>query len=202
MSISNIYIFRHGETYYNKRKIFTGWRDSKLTDKGIKQAEKIAEMLKDKNIDVGYASDLTRSIQTLKIVLKYHPNAKIIIDPRIRERSYGVLEGKSKVKYEREHPDLYPLIHRGYDTPPPGGESLKMVEERVTPFIVELVDDLMKKPKDIAISAHGNSMRPMFKFFENLSIKEMCSIEIPQDTYFHYTIDGKGKIKVIRGILR
>ena len=202
MGWRNIYLFRHGQTNYNKRGIFTGWRDSKLTPEGKEEAERIAEQLKDKNIDIGYASDLSRSIDTLKIVLKYHPNAKVYIDPRIRERSYGALEGRSKRRFERQHPKIYPLIHRGYDFPPPQGESIKMVEARVLPFIKDLISYLKENSFDVAISAHGNSMRPMFRYFEHLTIDQMCKIEIPQNTYFHYQVNEYEEVKVVKGIVK
>ena len=89
-----IYVFRHGQTYYNRDHIFTGWKDSKLTPKGIKQAKIIAKKLKNKKFQVAYTSDLSRCKDTLKEVLRYHLEVKEkIIDWRLRERRYGKLEG-------------------------------------------------------------------------------------------------------------
>jgi 2,3-bisphosphoglycerate-dependent phosphoglycerate mutase len=91
----HIYLFRHGQTYNNKNHVFTGWKDSKLTSKGIKDAKSVAAKLKNKKIDVAYHSGLGRSINTLKEILKFHHECKSIIkDKRIMERSYGELEGK------------------------------------------------------------------------------------------------------------
>jgi 2,3-bisphosphoglycerate-dependent phosphoglycerate mutase len=89
-----IYLFRHGKTYYNQKGIFTGWKDSKLTLRGKWDAMRIARKLKSKNFQVAYQTKLSRSKDTLRIVLKYHPECKkIITDNRMIERSYGVLEG-------------------------------------------------------------------------------------------------------------
>ncbi len=185
-----IYLFRHGQTYYNKNGYFTGWKDSKLTPQGIKDAEKVAKKLKDKRIDVAFCSHLSRSKQTLKIVLKYHPECKkIIVDDRIIERSYGKLQGTShKVFIEKYGKAKYDLYHRSYDIPPPGGESIKMVEKRVYDFIQFLIKYMKENKVNVAISAHGNSMRPFRRYFENLSIKEMMKLENPWDDYFEYKI--------------
>lgn len=91
-----IYLFRHGRTTYNEKGIFTGWKNPSLTSGGIRDAEKVARKLKNKKFEVAIQSNLKRSKDTLKIVLKYHPECKkIITDNRIRERSYGILEGTS-----------------------------------------------------------------------------------------------------------
>jgi 2,3-bisphosphoglycerate-dependent phosphoglycerate mutase len=105
-----IYLFRHGQTDYNKKGIFTGWKDSKLTAKGREDAKKIALELRDKRIDVAFQTHLSRSKDTLKEVLKYHPECKKIIeDDRMIERSYGDLEGM-------KHEDFIKKIgKRSYD---------------------------------------------------------------------------------------
>ena len=91
-----IYLFRHGKTIYNSKGIFTGWKDSKLASEGIKNAKKVAEILKNKKFQIAFQTRLSRSKDTLKYVLKFHPECKkIITDNRMIERSYGVLEGKS-----------------------------------------------------------------------------------------------------------
>jgi len=187
----HIYLFRHGQTYYNKNKIFTGWKDSKLTPLGIKQAEHVAMKLKNKKIEVGFQSHLSRSKKTLKIVLKYHPECKkIITDDRIIERSYGKLQGISHRVFIREHgKKLYDIYHRSYDIPPVGGESIKMVEKRVMKFIKDLLKFMKKEKVNVAVSAHGNSMRPFRRYFEHLTIKEMMELENPWDDYFDYVVE-------------
>ncbi|MBW2993267.1 2,3-bisphosphoglycerate-dependent phosphoglycerate mutase [Candidatus Woesearchaeota archaeon] len=214
-----IYIFRHGQTYYNRDKRFTGWKDSKLTPLGIKQSKKIANRLKKKKIDVAYQTRLSRSKDTLKYVLKYHPECKkTITDNRMIERNYGKLQGTSHKEFVKEEgTDTYKtllhwhkvdhlhgrekqefiknvgeaelkIVRRSYSVRPPRGESVKDVEKRVKSFIKDLLKKMGKEKINVAISAHGNSMRPFRKYFEKLSIKEMMELENPWDNYFEYTV--------------
>ena len=187
----HIYLFRHGQTYFNRDKRCTGWLDSKLTPQGINDAKKIAQKLEKKKIDVAFQTRLSRSKDTLKEVLKYHPECKtIIVNDKMIERSYGKFEGiyhKTIIaKYGKERFDKW---HRAYDYPPPGGESVKMVEKRVLSFIKELIPFMKKNKVNVAISAHGNSMRPFRRYFEHLTIEQMGKIENPWDDYFDYTVD-------------
>jgi 2,3-bisphosphoglycerate-dependent phosphoglycerate mutase len=185
-----IYLFRHGQTFYNKAHIFTGWKDSKLTSLGIKQARVIAKKLKNKKIDAAYTSDLSRCRKTLKEVLKYHKECKkTIVDKRLRERSYGKLQGMSHKKFiEKNGTEKFNIYHRSYDVAPPGGESMKMVEKRVLAFIRDLLEFVRKNKVDVAISASGNSMRPFRRYFEKASINEMMKWEMPWDDYFEYSV--------------
>jgi len=187
----HIYLFRHGQTYFNLAKRFTGWKDSKLSPLGIKTAEKLAKKMKNLKIDVAFCSSLSRSRQTLKIVLKYHPECKkIIVDDRIIERSYGDLQGKyHKTIIEKYGKEQFDIWHRSYDVAPPGGESIKMVEKRVLSFIKDLIKMMKKEKVNVAVSAHGNSMRPFRRYFEKLTIEEMMKLENPYDDYFDYVIE-------------
>jgi 2,3-bisphosphoglycerate-dependent phosphoglycerate mutase len=189
----HIYLFRHGQTTYNRDKRFTGWLDAKLTKSGIKQAKIVAKKLKNKKFGIAYSNDLSRCVDTLKEVLKYHPECKkIILDKRIRERSYGKFQGKYHYqiinKYGKE---MFDKWHRDYDFPPPNGESIKMVEKRVLAFIKELLKTMKKEKTNVAISASGNSMRPFRRYFEHLTIKQMMKLENPWDDYFEYVVEVK-----------
>jgi len=184
-----IYVFRHGETYDNRNKRFSGWRNAKLTPRGKKQAEILGKKLKDAHIDICITSDLQRAQETAKIVFKHHKGIKFEVDPRIKERSYGDLQGKSKDKLMREDPEKAMMYRRGYDVPPPKGESMKMVEERVFPFCAELVERVRQNNVNVAVSCHGNSMRAIRRFFEHMSLIETLTHENPlaQD-YAQYVI--------------
>ena len=185
-----IYLFRHAQTVFNKNHFFTGWLDSKLTPFGKVQAKVIARKLANKEIDVAICTSLSRSRDTLSTVLKRHPECRaVFVDDRMIERSYGKLSGTSHAKYEREHSagELH-NIRRKYDYPPPGGESVKMVEKRVLPFIRDLIKYMKKYRVNVAISAHGNSMRPFRRHFEKLSKKQMMTLENPWDDYFEYKV--------------
>lgn len=186
--MAKIYIFRHGQTEDNITHTFSGFRNPPLNEHGIYEAKEIAEKLKDVNPTLCYQSDQTRAIQTLQIVLEnYHPNTKVITDARIKERDYGDLTGKNKDEEARKNPDQYKLWHRSYDTPPPNGESVKMVEIRVLDFLNEVIPT-WKENDIIFISSSANAIRPMRRYFEHLTIEEMCSYEYTPSEIFEYQI--------------
>jgi len=188
--ICKIYLFRHGQTFYNLEHRFTGWKDSKLAPIGIKQSKKVALKLKNKKIGAAFQTRLSRSKDTLKEVLKFHPECNIIIqDDRMIERSYGKLEGHFHKRFiEEKGRKLFDIYHRSYETPPPKGESVKMVEKRVLSFIKDLLAFIKIKKVNVVISAHGNSMRPFRRYFEHFSIRKMSQIENPWDDYFEYNV--------------
>ena len=151
----------------------------------------MAEKLKEKTFQIAFGTSLSRSSNSLKIVLKYHPECKkVIIDDRLIERSYGDLERKHHKtiikKYGKKQFDLW---HRSYNVPPPRGESLEMVEKRVLSFVKDLLTLMKREKVNVAISAHNNSMRPFRRYFENLTINEMMALENPYNKYFDYTIE-------------
>ena len=187
----HIYLFRHGQTYFNRDKRFTGWKDSKLTPKGRADAKKLARELKSKKIDVAFVTRLSRSRDTMREVLKYHSECRAVItNDKMIERSYGKLAGQYHkdiiAKYGKERFDKW---HRAYDFPPPGGESINMVEKRVLSFIKELLAFMKREKVNVAIAAHGNSIRPFRRYFEHLTIQQMTKLENPWDAYFDYVIE-------------
>ena len=214
-----IYVFRHGRTVYNVKGIFTGWRDPPLTFQGIKDSKKIAEKLKNKKFQVAFQTHLRRSKETLKYVLKYHPECKkVIIDDRIIERRYGILEGMKhedfirkigKMSYDfRVEGDAienldsrlrkkaenflgekeFEIVHRGYDIAVPKGESFADVEKRVASFINYLKEFIKKNKVNVVISSHGNSMRLFRKIMEKSSKEETIKWFIPYDKVFIYKV--------------
>jgi bisphosphoglycerate-dependent phosphoglycerate mutase family 1 len=214
-----IFLFRHGQTTFNRDGIFTGHLNPKLTKKGLSQARLIAKKLKKEKFQIAFHSKLTRSKQTLNEVLKFHPECtQIIEDDRIIERDYGNLNGTSHKSFVNmmgkrivdleESGDIiedlspvarkeaekflgekeFELIHRGFYVPPAKGESFSMVEKRVRSFIIDLIKMMKKKHVNVAISAHGNSIRLFRKIMEKASIKETVSWTIPYDKYYTYKI--------------
>lgn len=183
-----IYVFRHGESNDNCQRVFSGWRDSKLSSKGRSQAKVLAPKLKNKKIDVCIVSRLSRSKQTAKIALK-GKKVSYEVDDRIIERDYGKLTGKSKEKLMEE--DFVDAVkyRRFFDFPPPGGESLKDVKKRVYPFCDDLVKRVRRTGENVAISCHGNSMKIIRLYFEKLEIIDVLVQENPlaQD-YAEYVI--------------
>jgi 2,3-bisphosphoglycerate-dependent phosphoglycerate mutase len=184
----NLFVFRHAETTDNSNQIFSGWRDPDLTSKGLSQAGEVAQQLKQEKIDYAFTSHLLRARKTLEIVLKPHLEVPVFIDDRLIERCYGTLQGKSKIEIAAERPEWFAKIHRDYDFPPPEGESLKMVENRTLPFVDQLEGWLRQNPGNVAISCHGNSMRPIRRVFEHLSLRQMLQLENPQDEAMEYAL--------------
>ena len=179
---STIYIFRHGQTKDNANFIFSGARESKLTKEGKKQAEVLAEKLKNIKFDRLISSPQVRAVETMKIVMsknKFSKDLPIEIDNRLRERSYGDLTGKSKMDIQLKDPEELMKIRRSYDYIPPNGESIEMVCKRVADFCDELTSELKGKNLKVAISCHGNSIRGFRKYFENLDNETTAKLETP-----------------------
>lgn len=195
MSKCHIYLFRHGQTHFNRQKRFTGWLDADWTEKGVQNARKTARKLKNKRLDVAFETSLKRSIRTLNVVLKYHPECYLKLkDDRMMERCYGKLQGQSHAAFIRKHGKvLFDRYHRAYNFPPPKGESVRMIEKRVLSFVKDLIKFIKKYKVNVAISAHGNSMRPFRRYFEKASVSSMMKWEMPYDNYFEYSIDVSGK---------
>ncbi len=185
-----IYLFRHGRTKDNVQGKFSGWRNSKLVKSGKDDAKIIALRLKDKKIDIAFQTELSRSKDTLKEVLKFHPECREIITAnRVIERNYGELSGKTHLDVVKEtSPAQYDKWHRGWDNRPPQGESFQDVEKRVKKFIDNLKKYMKKHQVNVAISAHGNSIRLFRKIIEHKSKKDCVSWFIPYDDYFEYDV--------------
>ncbi len=214
-----VYLFRHGQTTSNRDEKFTGQKEAKLTKLGERNAKRVAQELKNKRFEVAIHTSLSRSKDTLKFVLKFHPECKIILeDDRMIERSYGALEGTTHEQFIRKigeqsynlrtHGDFiaglgprmrkkveeflgeeeYKAIHRGYNVAAPGGESFANVEKRVKSFIKDLKKFMRKNKVNVAISAHGNSIRLFRKIMDNVSKEESIKWFIPYDKVFTYGI--------------
>jgi 2,3-bisphosphoglycerate-dependent phosphoglycerate mutase len=187
-----IYLFRHGQTDFNRDSKFTGFVDAKLTKTGKEDAQIVAIRLKKKKFGTAFHTSLSRSKDTLKEVIKFHPECKkLICDNRMIERSYGEIAGKTHLQVVKKYsPEKYDLWHRSWDISPPKGESFSDVERRVSEFILDLKKYIKENKTNVVISAHGNSIRLFRKIMEKLSIKETCEIYIPYDKVFVYKING------------
>lgn len=195
-----VYVFRHGQTFYNRAHVFTGFKDSKLTQKGIREARVIARKLRGKKLQVAFYTRLSRSRDTLKEVLKYHPECKRLIkDDRMIERSYGDLAGTyHSTVIRRFGQERYDTWHRGFGIRPPGGESFADVARRVRPFIKDLIKFVNRNRVDVAVSAHGNSIRLFRHITEGASVEKTCKWFIPYDKIFVYRVRGNSiKLKKV-----
>jgi 2,3-bisphosphoglycerate-dependent phosphoglycerate mutase len=184
-----IFLFRHGQTYFNRDNKFTGFIDSKISSAGKDDAKIVALRLKNEKISIAFHTSLTRSKETLNEVLKFHKNVRLIEDDRMIERHYGELSGKTHYEVVKKFGvRKYDEWHRGFNSRPPKGESFSDVEKRVKSFIKDLKEFVKKENVNIAISAHGNSIRLFRKIMESLSVKETCEIFVPYDKVYVYEI--------------
>ncbi|ADY52327.1 phosphoglycerate mutase [Pseudopedobacter saltans DSM 12145] len=179
---SVLILLRHGQSLWNLENRFTGWQDIDITKKGEEEALHAGKLLKNEKIDIAFTSTLKRAQHTLEIILKECgiENIPVIIDKRLNERSYGDLEGLNKsdtaLKYGS---DQVMIWRRSYDVAPPGGESLKNTAQRVLPYFHKTIAPKLMEGKTVLIVAHGNSLRALMMFLENLSPEEIANTEIP-----------------------
>jgi 2,3-bisphosphoglycerate-dependent phosphoglycerate mutase len=201
--MSYLVLVRHGESEWNAKGLWTGWRDIPLTQKGREEAEHAGNHIKDIHFDYAYTSALIRAQQTLDEILKViGQTPPIEKDKALNERNYGDYTEKNKWDLQKELGEYeFQKIRRSWDYPPPNGESLKMVYERSVPYFQQEIEPKLKDGKNILVSAHGNSLRALVKFLENISDESISDLEIGTGEAYVYQIDEKGKIvnKEIRG---
>lgn len=217
-------LIRHGESEWNKLNLFTGWTDVGLSEKGITEANEAGFLLKENNFDfdVCYCSYLKRAINTLNIVLERMDRQwlPVIKTWKLNERHYGALQGLNKAetteKYGEEQVKLW---RRSFDVPPPAldkddkrcphnqapyrnvdkselpyNESLKDTIERVIPYYEEVIKKDMLDGKRVLITAHGNSLRALVKYLDNLTDEEIISVNIPTGIPLVYEFDDNFKV--------
>ena len=183
-------LLRHGESQWNLENRFTGWKNVPLTEKGETEAKKAGELLKKHNIHVDrvFSSVLERANRTAEIAIiqaelnNLLENNKLIMtcSEKLNERDYGDLVGLNKQETaDKFGKDQVHIWRRSYDTPPPNGESLKDVVERVSPYFKENIKPLIDKGENILIAAHGNSLRAMMIELGMYKPEEISNIELP-----------------------
>jgi len=195
----NLVLVRHGQSEWNALNLFTGWKDPGLTDQGRQEANQAGQLIQSLNLDfdVMFTSALVRAQLTGDIILNIIKQTHIptIKNQALNERNYGDLAGLNKddarAKWGAEQVQIW---RRSYDTPPPGGESLKDTGERVMPYFNQEILPLIKKGQNILISAHGNSLRSMIKFLDNISDTEIVRLEIPTGAPIHFTFNEHGDV--------
>lgn len=193
--MANLILVRHGESEWNEKGLWTGWTDIGLSDKGIEEARNAGKKLKGFQIDFAYTSPLKRAKQTLdeiKSVLGI--DVPTFENKALNERDYGIYTGKNKLEIQKEvGGGKFKDLRRGWDSPIPQGETLKDVYNRVVPYYESEILPKIKQGKNILISAHGNSLRALVKYLENLSDAGVENLEIPTGESRIYIIDSSGK---------
>ena len=183
MMKTNLVLVRHGQSEWNKKNLFTGWKDPELTDLGVEEAIQAGNILKEKeiNFDVMFTSDLLRAQETGRLILEQMNQSEISIikDQRLNERNYGDLAGLNKDDArEKWGAEQVHIWRRSFDVPPPGGESLKNTAERVLPYFELEIIPKIKEGLNVLVAAHGNSLRALVMELENISQDEIVKLEI------------------------
>ncbi|MBD80912.1 MAG: 2,3-bisphosphoglycerate-dependent phosphoglycerate mutase [Crocinitomicaceae bacterium] len=185
-------LVRHGQSQWNLENKFTGWVDVDLTEKGESEAKSAGEKLEGFHFENAFTSVLKRANRTLDIILEETSQRGIPVlkDKALNERMYGDLQGMDKDEArEKFGEDQVHIWRRSYDVPPPGGESLKDTRERVLPFYKEHIEPMIKAGKNVLVVAHGNSLRSLVMFLEDLSPEEILKREIPTGSPYVYDLD-------------
>ena len=176
-------LVRHGESEWNLKNLFTGWKDVDLSQKGIVEARSAGQKLKAQGLrfDVAFTSGLIRAQRTLTLMLDELGQSGIPVfkDQALNERDYGELVGLNKDDARARWGAEQVLIwRRSYDQPPPGGESLKDTAARVLPYYLQEILPVVLRGKRVLVSAHGNSLRALVMVLDRLSPAEIVKREI------------------------
>ncbi|NOY36635.1 MAG: 2,3-bisphosphoglycerate-dependent phosphoglycerate mutase [Chlorobi bacterium] len=224
--MAKLVLLRHGESVWNKMNVFTGWVDVPLSTQGITEAKKAGEQLQDFSFDIIFTSTLVRAMETAMICMAYNQSDRlpviihneegkesawakiyddnmeqavipVIRDWHLNERYYGELQGKNKAKTAEQYGDeQVHLWRRSYDVPPPNGESLKDTAARTIPFFKDNILPRLKENQEVFVAAHGNSLRSIVMYLENLTEAEVLGLEIPTGKPILYDYTGTSLQKV------
>jgi len=192
-------LVRHGESEWNKLNLFTGWRDVDLSERGKEEAREAGRALKAEGLrfDIAFTSALKRAQHTLDIILEELGQTDIPIerDQALNERDYGDLAGLNKDDArERWGAEQVHVWRRSFDTPPPGGESLKDTAERVLPYYEAHILPQLKQGKAVIVSAHGNSLRALIMHLDGLSREEITELNLATGVPIVYRFDPQGRV--------
>lgn len=192
--MSYLILIRHGESEYNKKGWWTGFANPPLSEKGREEAENAALKIKDIPIDFAFTSDLLRAQQTLSIILeKLSLEIPVEKSKALNEKDYGDFTGKNKWEVKKKLGEkTFLQIRRSWDYQIPGGESLKDVFDRVVPYYKENILPKLELGKNVLISAHGNSLRALVKYLENISDADISAMELTTGEIYIYKFSKNG----------
>jgi D-lactate dehydrogenase len=182
-TFGKLILARHTESIWNASGRWSGTADVYLSDKGFKEAAKFGQILQELNIriDNAFCSEQVRTRETLHVMLNAAQQFGVHItsDGALNERDYGEYTGKNKWDVEELiGEEAFDALRRGWDVPVPGGETLKMVYDRVVPYYVETIFPLIQSGKNVLITAHGNSIRALMKYLNSVSDEDISEVEM------------------------
>jgi 2,3-bisphosphoglycerate-dependent phosphoglycerate mutase len=196
---NRLVLVRHGESEWNRLNLFTGWRDPDLTDKGVNEAVRAGRFLKAKSLvfDIAYTSALKRAQRTLDLIIAElgQEDLAIVRDEALNERDYGDLSGLNKDDARKRWGEQQVLVwRRSYDIAPPGGESLKDTAARVLPYYKSRIWPDVKAGRDVLVVAHGNSIRALIMYLEELTAKQILEREVATGVPIVYRLTENGQV--------
>ena len=199
MNLRNLILVRHGQSEWNSKNLFTGWKDPGLTELGVKEAKNAGKLIANKGIlfNLMYTSMLTRAQKTGDLILQEmrHPKITIIKNEALNERDYGSLAGLNKDDARKKWgDDQVHIWRRSFDIPPPDGESLKDTAERVLPYFKSEIMPKVIEGSSILIAAHGNSLRSLSMELDSISSEEIVNLEIPTGAPIQYIFNEDGSV--------
>jgi 2,3-bisphosphoglycerate-dependent phosphoglycerate mutase len=200
MSERLLVLCRHGQSDWNLKNLFTGWKDPGLTELGVEEAKAAGRKLKNLGLtfDIAFTSDLSRAQETLRLALAEigQPNLETIRDWRLNERDYGDLTGLNKddarKKWGEEQVHIW---RRSYDIAPPGGESLKDTVARTLPYYVQEILPQVLRGKRVLVSAHGNSLRALVMVLERLTPEGILKRELATGVPIVYRLNADSTVE-------
>ncbi len=218
---AKLIMMRHGQSEWNRLNLFTGWVDIPLSEKGVEEAVQGGKKIAHIPIDMIFTSSLIRAQMTAMLAMMYHSSKKVPCVQHIgegkleewagvysdvakescipvycawqlNERMYGKLQGLNKQETREKFGETQVQIwRRSYDVAPPDGESLEMTAARTIPYFLEQILPLLQSGKNIFISAHGNSLRSIIMFLDQLSQQQVVQLELATGEPIIYTFEGE-----------
>ncbi len=193
-------LVRHGQSDWNLKNLFTGWKDPDLTPKGVEEAKAAGQRLKAMGLsfDTAYTSALTRAQHTLTLVLDElgQPGLETTRDQALNERDYGDLSGLNKDEARKKWGEEQVHIwRRSYDISPPGGESLKDTVARVLPYYCQHILPRVLNGQRVIVAAHGNSLRALVMVLDRLTPETIPSMELDTGVPLVYRLKADSTVE-------
>jgi 2,3-bisphosphoglycerate-dependent phosphoglycerate mutase len=192
-------LVRHGESEWNARNLFTGWKNPDLTAKGEEEARRAGRQLRARDIlfSIAFTSALKRAQHTVDLILEElgQSNVPIMRDRALNERHYGDLSGLNKDEARAQWgEEQVQLWRRSYDVAPPGGESLKDTVARVLPYYCQRILPPVMRGERVLVTAHGNSLRALAMVLDQLTAENVPSLELATGVPLLYTLNADSTV--------